>query len=167
MRGRDRNARRAKSNAPMLTVMLVVVVGCLGAWMITSPAGTSGSSGERGVGGKWFQDINSGMDAGALHGRPILVLFTADWCPPCRVLKRDVLSDDDLKAYLAAEYVCVKIDLTDQGGPNNQVAADFGVRSIPSLQAFDADGHQLGVFNGQRTPWDLLAWLEDCAQRAD
>jgi protein disulfide-isomerase len=92
----------------------------------------------------------------------VLVLFTADWCPPCRRLKRDVLGRSGVDAYLEEQFVRVKIDLTDRSGPNNAVAAHFGVRSIPSARAYDPDGHEIGVYQGSYTEWEFLDWLREC-----
>jgi len=61
--------------------------------------------------------------------KPVLVDFYADWCPPCRRLKPTIEA-------LADEYedrvVFVKVDV-DKGG---QLAAAYGVRSIPTVMIF-------------------------------
>ncbi len=140
-------------NMPAIIVVMLVVVGALGAWALNGPDSAAGG---------WHAEIGSGMDDALEQERPVLILFTADWCPPCRLLKREVLADGAVRDYLEREYVCVKVDLTDQSGPNNEVAMDFGVQGIPALHAYDVDGTQLGVFAGPRTPDDFVAWLREC-----
>ncbi len=88
----------------------------------------------------WLHDLGAGLDAAEASGKPIFVLFTADWCPPCRELKRDVLSDPDVDAFLSENYVRVKIDLTDRRGPNAMTASENGVRGIPTMILYDYDG---------------------------
>ena len=57
-------------------------------------------------------------------GKPALVLFTADWCPPCKQLKSETLSDAKVKVAIAASFTPVVVDLSDRDGPNNRVAQD-------------------------------------------
>ena len=60
--------------------------------------------------------------------KPVLVDFTAAWCPPCRamnpILDEIAASRDDLRI--------VKLDVDD----NQAVAAQYGVLSMPTFMLF-------------------------------
>jgi thioredoxin 1 len=60
---------------------------------------------------------------------PVLVDFTAAWCPPCRamnpILDEIASSRDDLRI--------VKLDVDD----NQSVAAQYGVMSMPTFMLFN------------------------------
>ena len=60
---------------------------------------------------------------------PVVVDFTAGWCPPCRALA-PVL--DSVAEQYAGRVKVVKVDV-DENGP---LAARFGVSSIPNLLFF-------------------------------
>ena len=60
---------------------------------------------------------------------PVLVDFTADWCPPCRRIA-PVL--DELAAELGDEVRIVTLDV--DANPNT--ARDYGVLSLPTLTLF-------------------------------
>ncbi len=96
----------------------------------------------------WLHDLGAGLDAAEASGKPVFVLFTADWCPPCRELKRDVLSDPDVDAFLSENYVRVKIDLTDRRGPNVRTAGENGVTGIPTMILYDDDGVEMDRVTG-------------------
>jgi thioredoxin 1 len=73
--------------------------------------------------------------------RPVLVDFTAAWCPPCRVMK-PVLSElaaqrDDLRI--------VQLDVDE----HQRTAAEYGVLSMPTFILF-RDGREVQRLVGAR-----------------
>jgi thioredoxin 1 len=74
-------------------------------------------------------------------GRPVLVDFTASWCPPCRVMK-------PVLAELAAERPdldVVQLDVDD----HQRTAAAYGVLSMPTFMLF-RDGRPVLQLVGAR-----------------
>lgn len=57
---------------------------------------------------------------------PLLLEFTAVWCPPCRAIAPHV---EAVAEKYAGRLVAGKVDLDD----NHQLATRFDVRSIPTL----------------------------------
>jgi len=108
---------------------------------------------------EWYADLDDGIAAADAEGKNVVAFFTADWCGPCKLFKKRVLADSEVKRILREDFVCVKIDLTRRGGPNDAVAAECGVRSIPALHVYDGDGYQLDIYPGGNEPWVLLDWL--------
>jgi thioredoxin len=73
--------------------------------------------------------------------RPVLVDFTAAWCPPCRVMK-PVLAD------LAAERDDFRIVQLDVDA-DQRTAAEYGVLSMPTFILF-RDGREVKRLVGAR-----------------
>ena len=109
-------------------------------------APSSSSGGGKGDPGKfkWHDNLDDAFIESDRTGLPLLVRFSADWCPPCRQLDRKVLQRRDVKETMRKNYIAVEIDLTDRQGPNNQIAQQFGVRGIPHIRVLDANANDLG-----------------------
>ena len=129
-------------------VVLLLVVALLGggiaAWKAHGPGGT------------WEHDFDAGLDAAESTGKPMLVLYTADWCPPCRTLKRTVLREPEVVDPLKQRYVLVKVDLSNRHGPNAELAAHYDVTGIPTVILYSPAGHEIDRVTGGAT---LASWF--------
>jgi thiol:disulfide interchange protein len=92
-------------------------------------------------------------------GQPSVVLFTADWCPTCRLLHRDVLSRDDVRAELHSHYSFYKVDLTDPSPRVSAHAQKLSVSGIPLMIRYDANGKETDRQN-YLEPKEMIAWLK-------
>ena len=61
--------------------------------------------------------------------KPVLVDFWAPWCMPCRMLGPTI---DELSVDYAGKVKVVKVNVDD----NQALAAEYGVRGIPTLILF-------------------------------
>ncbi len=73
--------------------------------------------------------------------RPVLVDFTAAWCPPCRVMK-------PVLAELAAERDDLRVVQLDVDA-EQRTAAEYGVLSMPTFILF-RDGREVQRLVGAR-----------------
>lgn len=132
-----------------LTLALIGIIG-FGAWRYFGPKSALAG---------WSHDWDSAVEQSKTSGKPALVLFTADWCPPCQELKREVLSDQTVQATIESRFTPVIVDLSDRGGPNDRIAQDYSVQGIPTLIQFDARGKELKRTHGMGAN-EMVAWLK-------
>ena len=71
---------------------------------------------------------------------PVLVDFTAAWCPPCRAIAPHVAAIAD------AQAGSLKVGTCDVDG-NNELVAKLDIRSMPTLMVFKA-GQVVGQIVG-------------------
>lgn len=108
----------------------------------------------------WTEDWGQGEKEAGEKGRMRLVLFTADWCPPCQTLKREVLTQGDVTKYLEDHFVRVKVDLTSPNTRQKELGARYEVEYIPTMAILDDKGEVKGKTSGSMEKGRFLEWVK-------
>jgi thioredoxin 1 len=87
----------------------------------------------------------------ASAGKPVLVDFWAQWCPPCHMLS-PVLAE--IAAELREELTVAKVNVDE----NQVIAQRYGILAMPTLSVF-RDGAVISQVVGARPKRRLLAEL--------
>lgn len=107
-------------------------------------------------------DWREGYEAAAAEaretGKPLLLVFSAWWCPPCNEMKHEVWPDEDVGALANSDYIPVMIN-RDR---HEALAAKYGVPSIPRIFIVDVTDEEEVVLAEAGylyvdELWDLLA----------
>lgn len=75
--------------------------------------------------------LAAAIPLGQEQRKPLLLYFYTDWCGYCRQFERELLTQTELRDYLAS-IVAVRIN-PESGPAEAAMAHRYGVRSFPSL----------------------------------
>jgi thiol:disulfide interchange protein DsbD len=130
-RGRFRIFKRAAG---------LVIIGLAGLclWWFQPPA--PNATGEH---IQWRPVTQKALQEARAAGKPAVVFFTADWCPPCRQLKAVSLPDPRvIKAF--EPFAHLKADLTTGGSPEvKRLTQRWRVRGVPTMVFLDGGGRAM------------------------
>ena len=83
--------------------------------------------------------------------QPVLVDFWAEWCGPCKMIAPSL---EELSVEFAGKVKVVKLNIDE----NPELAAQYGVRSIPTLAMFKG-GEVADIKVGAAPKTALTSWM--------
>lgn len=113
----------------------------------------------------WRHSYDQAVAESNETARPLLMFFTADWCPPCTQMKAWVFSDHGVAQTIEAGFIPVRVDLSREGLPDQFLADRYGVQAIPTILILTPDGRTISMSAGYLSKSELLTWLENAGDR--
>ena len=86
----------------------------------------------------WADNYAAARRQAGQSNKPMILSFTGTWCVPCRVMKRQVWADEQVKRLVNAKFVPVSIDVGD--AENAEVMAAYKVEGAPVTIVCDPKG---------------------------
>lgn len=97
------------------------------------------------------------LSAAKQNGKPIVAVFSAVWCGPCQMMKKDVYPSDEVKAF-HDKFNWAYLDTDDNS--NSSDAKKFGVSGIPHIQFLNAEGKPIDKQVGSSSAADFAKVLK-------
>ncbi|MDM9624514.1 thioredoxin [Rhizobium sp. S152] len=100
-------------------------------------------------------DINNFQSEVLESAEPVVVDFWAEWCGPCKMIAPSL---EELSVEFAGKVKVAKLNIDE----NPELAAQFGVRSIPTLAIFKS-GEVADIKVGAAPKTALSSWISNAA----
>ena len=85
----------------------------------------------------------------------IFVDCYTSWCGPCKMLAKNVFTQDKVADFYNTEFVCVKMDM--EKGEGKDLQKRYGVSAFPTMFLLDGDGNVVYKILGGR---DVRSFME-------
>lgn len=89
--------------------------------------------------GNWESDFETAKNRSSQTGLPLLIHFHADWCGPCRLMEREVLSTPQVVSVIGHTIVGVRVNSDHR----KDLVHRFGITSLPTDVILSASGSVL------------------------
>ena len=106
---------------------------------------------------KWESDYASALQRAEAEHKPLMVMMTATWCGPCKLLEKETLSDPWIRSFLS-RFVIVK------AYEDKEVENKYGGGVYPTLVFADCSGTQMYRCTGYKP---AFTFAQDCAKAFD
>ena len=142
------------------SLLTILAVGLAGMFL----SRTSLAKGDFPEGSPHFEtDYKAALASAAKAGKPVIVVFSATWCPPCQANKKKVYPSDAVKPY-HEKFVWAYLDVDD---PANQAASKkYQTAGLPHLEFLNAKGLSVARLLGKKDAKTLAAQLSAVLPKA-
>ncbi|UIJ82271.1 thioredoxin [Rhizobium leguminosarum] len=96
-------------------------------------------------------DINNFQSEVLESAEPVVVDFWAEWCGPCKMIAQSL---EEIAVEMEGKVKVAKLNIDE----NPELAAQFGVRSIPTLAIFKG-GEVADISVGAKPKTAILDWM--------
>ncbi|MBX5014499.1 thioredoxin [Rhizobium lentis] len=96
-------------------------------------------------------DINNFQSEVLESAEPVVVDFWAEWCGPCKMIAPSL---EEIAVEMEGKVKVAKLNIDE----NPELAAQFGVRSIPTLAIFKG-GEVADISVGAKPKTAILDWM--------
>ncbi|MBU6455059.1 MAG: thioredoxin family protein [Cyanobacteria bacterium REEB67] len=111
----------------------------------------------------WRSDYDSALAEARQQSKPLLIVFSADWCQPCQTMASTTYSDLQVCTELNKSFVPVHLDMDKE--PAIRLGRSFGITGVPTAIVLSAKDQSLkNRMDGFSGPDRYLKWLKKAAQ---
>lgn len=112
---------------------------------------------------KFGTSYEAALKTAKAEGKPVILVFSAVWCPPCQAMKKSVYPSAEVKP-LHDKFVWAYLDVDEES--NAKAAEKYGVQGIPHVQFLSKDGKALGNQVGGVSPAEFAGILSKVSEKA-
>jgi protein disulfide-isomerase len=124
----------------------------------------------------WMTDLPKAQAKAKSENKLVLMDFNgSNWCPPCKALRKNVLSTPEFVDYAKKNLVLVDVDFPrpskqpeDLKKANQALAEKYSIDGFPTVVVLNSEGKQLkkSVGYDNQTVKDFIAELEKLKKKS-
>lgn len=107
----------------------------------------------------WEQDYPSAQKRASDSGKSMLLFFTAEWCVPCRIMKREVFADEQVMRVINTKFVPLMIYENNLGG--EELFKRYHIEGTPITIVTDAAGNVINYAVGGISKTEFLKLINE------
>lgn len=122
----------------------------------------------------WSEDLDKALEQAKKENKAVLVEFTgSDWCPPCKMMRKNVFSKEEFVAAASKNFILVEIDMPrgdkSVAEKNKPLVTKYEIKGFPTVVLLDSDGKEFGRFFASDHPdvKDFLKRLDKELEKKD
>lgn len=122
-----------------------------------------------------LDDFTAGFAQAAKEKKYLLLDFTgSDWCPPCKMMEKEVFSTEEFAAFAEKNLVVVRLDFNPDGSKpgkfqdqNNYLAQRLQVQAFPTYVLMTPKCVPIAYASGYRPggPAAFIKWIEQAQKK--
>lgn len=90
---------------------------------------------------EWIREEKEALKFAFLSKRPVMVEFTADWCPPCKRIESNFFSREDV-VKLSYQLVPLRVDASFENKEIRDILNRYDVYGMPAFVFLDPSGKE-------------------------
>ena len=103
---------------------------------------------------EWITDLETALSEGKRREDTAFILVTVEWCPWCRKMDDETLSDEGVRKAIAP-LLLARLD----GDAYENLPYDYDFDVYPTVLLFGGDGEYRGMVEGFLEPEEFLSQL--------
>ena len=113
---------------------------------------------QRGIKFRMETQFANVLEEAKMENKLVFIEFYADWCMPCKMMEKEVFSNNEIGKFFNKEFINIKVDTEKDNGPD--MAAIFEVHALPTLLFVDEIGRVVERQEGALYHTDLQLLAE-------
>jgi len=122
----------------------------------------------------WSEDLEKALEQAKKENKSVLVEFTgSDWCPPCKMMRKEVFSKDEFVKAASKNFILVEIDMPrdnkEVAKKNEPMVKKYKVDGFPTVILLSPEGKEFSRFYASEHPKteDFLKRLDKELEKKD